>query len=160
MLTPNRAVVFAVAAFVVYWIAALFVPPFILRDVFNALAFGAAIMIALTWAPSAYRAVKENMDSGEWQLILAIFLLWFVVLLQRSYAILYNWYDRPESWQNSAIVGFWPYSYAIAGLLFLAAPGVKNDRIEGKTIWTIIGAVGLGSLVAGIVIGASISTAF
>ncbi len=37
-LTLNRAVVFAVLSFVIYWIAAMFVPALILRDIFNALA--------------------------------------------------------------------------------------------------------------------------
>lgn len=157
-LTPNRAVVFAVLSFIAYWIAAMFVPPLVLRDVFNSLAFGAAIIITITWGPSAYRAVKENADTGEWQLVLAIFMVWFVVLCQRVYVILYNWYDRPDAWANSAISGFWPYSYALAGLLFLSAPGVKGDGIESKAIWTIIAAVALGSLVAGVLIGASIST--
>jgi len=157
-LTPNSAVAFAVFSFVLYWIAALFVPAIILRDVFNALAFGIAVMIVLTWGPSATRAVRQNADSGEWQLILAIFMVWFIVLCQRSYVVIYNWNGQPESWAALPISGFWPYEYVIAGLLFLAAPGVKGGAIENKAIWTIIAAVAIGSLIAGIVIGASIST--
>ena len=157
-LTPNRAIVFAVVAFLAYWIASMFVPALVLRDVFNSLAFGTAIIITITWAPSAFRAVKEGADSGEWQLILAIFIVWFVVLCQRTYVIVFNAYDRPEAWTTSAISGFWPYSYMIAGLLFLSAPGVNGDRIETRAIWAIVAAVAIGSLIAGILIGASIST--
>jgi hypothetical protein len=157
-LTPNRAVVFAVVSFVAYWLAALFIPPLVLRDVFNSLAFGTSVIITITWGPSAIRAVKENADSGEWQLILAITLVWFVVLCQRTYIIAFNWAGRPEAWSLSAISGFWPYSYLIAGLLFLAAPGVKGDGIESRAVWAIVAAVAIGSLVAGILIGASIST--
>lgn len=157
-LTPNRAVVFAVLSFVAYWLAAIIVPAPILRDVFNALAFGAAVIITITWGPSAWRAVRENADSGEWQLILAIFLLWFIVLSQRVYVIAFNWLDRPDWLASSAISGFWPYSYMMAGMLFLSAPGVKGHGIESGAIWSIIAAVAIGSLVAGILIGASIST--
>jgi hypothetical protein len=157
--SPNRAILFAVGAFVAYWLAALFVPPLVLRDVFNSLAFGTAIVITVTWMPSAMKAVKENADTGEWQLILAIFVVWFVVLCQRVYTILFNWYDRPDAWANSAVAGFWPYSYMIAGLLFLSAPGVQGDGIKNRSIWAMITAVALGSLIAGILIGASISTA-
>jgi hypothetical protein len=158
-ISPNRAVVFAVGAFVLYWITAMFVPPLVLRDVFNSLAFGTAIVITVTWLPSALKAVKENADSGEWQLILAIFIVWFVVMCQRVYVILFNWYDRPDAWAMSAIAGFWPYSYMIAGLLFLSAPGVQGDGIKGRALGAMIAAVALGSLIAGILIGASISTA-
>lgn len=157
-LTPNRAVVFAVVAFMMYWIASIFIPPLILRDVFNSLAFGTAIIITITWAPSAIRAVKENADSGEWQLILAIFIVWAVVLCQRIYIILFNAYGRPDAWATSALAGFWPYSYMIAGLLFLSAPGVRGDRIESRAIWAIVAAVAMGSLIAGILIGAAIPT--
>lgn len=157
-LTPNRAVAFAVVAFLAYWIASMFVPPLILRDIFNSLAFGTAIIITITWGPSAFRAVREGADSGEWQLILAIFLVWFVVLCQRVYVITFNWAGRPEPWATSAVAGFWPYSYMIAGLLFLSAPGVKGDTIESRAIWAIVAAVGVGSMVAGIMIGLSIST--
>ncbi|RWX72617.1 hypothetical protein [Mesorhizobium sp. M2A.F.Ca.ET.039.01.1.1] len=158
-ITPNRVVLFAVGAFIAYWLAALFVPPLILRDVFNSLAFGSSIIITITWMPSALRAIRENADSGEWQLILAIFLVWFVVMWQRIYVIAFNWYDRPEAWANSAVAGFWPYSYLIAGLLFLAAPGVKSDGLQSRAMWAIIAAVALGSFVAGVLFWASISTA-
>jgi hypothetical protein len=157
-LTPNKAVVFAVIAFIGYWISSMFVPPLVLRDVFNSLAFGTAVIITITWGPSAFRAVKENADSGEWQLILAIFIVWAVVLFQRTYVIIFNWFDRPDDWANSAISGFFPYSYVCAGLLFLAAPGVQSGKFQTQAVWAIVAAVGIGALVAGVLIGMSIST--
>lgn len=156
-LSPNKAVVFAVLGLTVYWIAAIIVPPSVLRDVFNSLAFGTAIIITITWFPSAARAMKEGADSGEWQLILAIFIVWCVVLAQRVYVIAFNWAGRPDAWADSAISGFWPYSYMISGLLFLSAPGVTDDKIGGRAIWSIVFAVAIGSLIAGILIGTSIS---
>lgn len=157
-ITPNRAVVFAVGAFIAYWLAAIFVPSLVLRDIFNSLAFGTAIIITFTRWPSAVRAIKEGAESGEWQLILAIFLVWFVVLAQRIYVITFNWMGRPEAWSEAPIAGFWPYSYMIAGLLFLSAPGVTGDKMGSRAIWSIVMAVAIGSLIAGILIGASIST--
>lgn len=155
-ITPNRVVVFAVGAFVAYWVAALFVPADVLRDFFNSLAFGTAVIITLTWLRPALKAVSEGADSGEWQLIIAIFLLWFVVVLQRGYVITYNLAGRPDAWSDSAISGFWPYSYMISGLLFLSAPGVQNDKMTKRSIWSIEAAVGIGCLLAGILIGKSI----
>lgn len=158
LITPNRAILFAVGAFILYWIASIFVPAIVLRDVFNSLAFGTAVIITITWMPSAIKAVRENAGSGEWQLILAIFIVWFVVMCQRVYVILFNWHGRPQEWADSAISGFWPYSYLIAGLLFLSAPGVHSEGIKARAVWAIVAAVAIGSLLAGILIGASIST--
>ncbi|MER8555921.1 hypothetical protein [Mesorhizobium sp. M0220] len=91
-------------------------------------------------------------------LILGTFLIWSVVLIQRIYVILYNWAGQPESWQTSAVPGFWPHCYALAGLLFIAAPGVRSEGIRKKTVWALVAAVATASLVAGFVIGASVSS--
>lgn len=158
MFTPNRAVLFAVGAFVAYWILAIFIPTPILRDVFNALAWGAALMITITWGSAAFKAVRENADTGEWQLILGVFLVWFVVFCNLIYVAAYNWHGQPDAWRTSPISGFWPYSYMIAAFLFLAAPGVKSDGMAKRSLWPIVGAVFIGGLAAGIMIGTSIST--
>jgi len=39
-------------------------------------------------------------------------------------------------------------------MLFLVAPGVRGDGLETRSIWAIIGAVFIGGLAAGILIGA------
>lgn len=156
--TPNRAIVFAVGGLVLYGILAMFVPPLILRDVFNSLAFGTAVVITLTWFPSAVKAVREGAASGEWMLISAIFLMWLVAMVQRLYAILFNYYGRPDAWAESAISGFFPYSYMICGLLFLSAPGVRTGGLKRSAMWALVAAFSIGSLLAGILIGASISS--
>lgn len=158
VITPNRAAIFAVLALVFYGIVAAFLPPLILREVFNSLAWGGALIITITWLPAAWKAVRENADSGEWQLILAIFIVWAVVTMQRTYVIAFNWMGRPDGWANSAVAGFWPYSYMIAAMLFLSAPGVKGGKLESRSIWSMIIAVGIGCLLAGFLLGASIST--
>lgn len=156
IISPNKAVLFAVTGFILYWVLALVVPSLILRDVFNALAFGAATVITVTWAPAAIKAVREEADDGSWQLVLAIFILWAVALAQRLYTIVFNSYDRPDAWAVSPIAGFWPYSYFLAGVLFLAAPAVRPDGFRIHGVWTIAIAGAIGGLLAGLLIGLSI----
>lgn len=157
-ITPNKAVVVAVGGFLLYWLLAIFVPSSILRDVFNSLAFGAAVIITATWAPTVWHAMHRNSERGSWQLILAIFIVWVVIMCQRVYVIAFNWQGRPDSWVEGPIGGFWPYSFTMAGLLFLVAPGVHAQGVRSRAMWAIISAVGIGSLTAGILIGASIPT--
>ena len=156
-ITPNKAVVFAVSAFVAYWLVAMFVPGPVLREVFNSLSFGAAIIISITWFSAARRAMREGADTGEWQLVLAIFLLFFVLAISRLYAILFNYMDRPDSWAHSPISGFWSYSYLICALLFLSAPGKTKEGLRSSTIWSLLAAFSIGSLIAGIMIGKQFS---
>lgn len=159
-ITPNRALVFAVGGFTLYWVLALLIDAIVLRDVFNSLAFAVGLLIVITWAKAAFRAVKYGATRGEWQLILSIFLTWLVATVVRLYSMAFNGFGRPESWVLSPIAGFWPYSFMMAGLLVLAAPGVTPEGLKPQTMWTMLGAVGLGGLIAGILIGASISTSF
>lgn len=159
-LTPNRAVVFIVCGFLFYWLVALFAPPLLLREIFNSLSFGVALIIAITWGPPAWRAVWGDIRGGEWTIILAIFFTWFTVLLSRSYAIAFNWAGRPEEWAHSSLAGFFPYSYLMAGMLLLSAPGVTTDGFRRTAIWAMMAAVAIGSLLAGILIGVNISTVF
>lgn len=160
LITPNRAVAFAVGGLAFYVVLAITFSPIVLRDVFNSLSFAVGLLIVITWFKAAWHAVREGADSGEWQLILAIFIVWSVATMARMYSIVFNWMGRPEAWAQSALSGFWPYAFMMAGLLFLAAPGVTQDGLRPQAVWTMVLAVGLGGLIAGILIGASISTSF
>lgn len=159
-LTPNRAIVNIINALVVFWVAVLFVPAHYLRDVFNSLAFGASVIIVLTWGPSALQAVRGGVKTGEWQLILGIFLGWFVLMSQRLFSILFNYMGQPKSWLDGPFPAFWPYAYMICGFLFLLAPGLASDHlpVRRRTWAYLLTAVGIGAFVAGILLGASIST--
>jgi len=159
-LTVNKAIVYAVDAFIIYWILALFIPAFILRDVFNSISFGCAVIITITWLPAAFQAVKNEAKSGEWQLILGITVLWFTVMVQRLYAIAYNYMGQPESWLHSPITGFWPYCYMACGLLFLMAPGFVAGEVisRRRTLNYIIGALVIGAFLSGVLLGTSISS--
>lgn len=158
--SPNRVVGVAIALFVFYWILALFVPANILRDVFNSLAFGTQLLVVLTWSRSAYRAVRYDAHDGAWLLILAVFYICLIALLQRVYAISINSmsYEDAEIWRDSAIAGFFPYSYMIAGALFLISPGVRTEGIKQKAWWTLFIAGCIGSFVAGALSTLSVST--
>jgi hypothetical protein len=156
--SPNRVVGVAIGLFVFYWVLAIFVPPHILRDVFNSLAFGTQLLVVLTWSRSAYQAVRYDAKDGAWLLVLAVFYICLIALLQRMYAISFNWLGGPQSWTDSAISGFFPYSYMIAGALFLLSPGVQTEGIKQKAWWTLFIAGCIGSFVAGALFTLSIST--
>lgn len=149
VMSPNRVIVFGIAAFVAYWLAALFIPQQTLLNIINPLSFGAAAGIVVTWLPAAIRAIKEESRGGEWLLILAIFFTWLVVAMQRIYAIAFNWYESPQSWVDGPMPAFFSYSYLIAGLAFLTAPEVNSEGMRARGFWTLLIAVAIGGFVAG-----------
>jgi len=161
--TLNKAIIFLVDAIVVFVGLAFFVPTayqHYLRDIFNSLAFGGALWIALTWRRETVEAIKDEAGGGVWQLMLGITCGWTVVAVQRLYSMAFNWLGRPESWIDSPISMFWPYAYMICAYLFLAAPGISSTKevLRYKTYKYLIGAALVGAFLSGIVLGASIAT--
>ena len=156
--SPNRVVAAAIMLFVLYWILALFLPPVMLRDTFNSLAFGTQVLVVVTWASAAWKAVKRSASDGAWLLILAVFYISFVAMVQRLYSIAFNYMGQPDAWRESSIAGFFPYSYMIAGALFLMSPGVKSDGVRPKAWWSLLGAGLAGGFVAGVAFTLSIRT--
>lgn len=156
--SPNRVIAAAIALFVAYWIASMFAPAVVLRDLFNSLAFGTQVLVVFTWFSAAKKAVKNSANDGAWLLVLAVFFICFVAMSQRIYSITFNYMGQPDSWRMSPIAGFWPYSYMIAGWLFLMSPGVKSDGVRPRAWLSLLGAVAIGSFVAGVVFTMSIQT--
>lgn len=151
--SPNAAVWFALVGFVTYWVLAAFVPGPVLKDIFDSLALGVAVTIAITWQGAAWRAFKEGATEGEWQLVIAVFLLWVVLIMQRIYSIWFTFMGRPDWITQSPIPGFMAYSIMLAGILFLTSAGLVDEERPRRYLWHIVFAIGLGCLVAGVVIG-------
>lgn len=155
---PRSAAIFAVGGLFSYFVLAVFIEPLLLRDIFNNMALGVAIMVALTWAPAAFRAFREGADEGKWQLVVAVFLTFCVIIFQRTYAIAVIWFNRPPWLVESAIAGFIPYSITLVGMLFLSAPGIAEGAPKGRYWIHIMFAVAIGSLIAGIMIGSGFTS--
>lgn len=158
-LTKNVAALFTIVAFVAFWIVAIFVPADVLREIFNSLSFGMAVMVCITWAPAAYHSFRSGGTEGKWQLVIAVFLCFSIVTFQRLYVILLEYLGRPPWLLRSHIAAFVPYTITVAGALFLIAPSVHQGR-PGNDYWLhlVIG-VGIGSLLAGILLGRSLLAA-
>lgn len=154
VITPNRAVIFAILAPIIYWVLAPFIPPSILRDVLNPIAFGVALMISLTWAWAMIHSVRRKTQG--WQLILAVFIVWTVIWAQSTYRVVFNAYGRPDTWNDGVISGFWPYSYIAAGILFLASTDTATVGWEKSTLWIIGSAIAIGGFAAGILVALNI----
>lgn len=154
-ITSNRAAWTAFASLAFYWVLAAIVPTPILREVFNSLSLGVALMVVITWFPATARAFRHGAGGGEGQLVIAIFLAFAVLTFQRVYVIVLNTMANPQWLRDSSISGFVPYLITIVGILFLIAPGVQAGAPRGRHWWHIIIGVALGSGLAGVMLGRS-----
>lgn len=160
----NVAFWFLLVGFSFYWVLAAFVPPPPLKHIFDGLACGMAIMIVLTWAPAAARAMRQGATTGEWQLVIAVFFTWLILILQRSYILTLTimekagWPDARDWLVESSISGFIPYSITVAGLLYLISASTAQRETSPKNFYPVIGAVGIGSMISGIMIGSYLTS--
>jgi hypothetical protein len=157
-ITPNRMLVYSAFLIVAFWIGAEAFPIQIVRDITNSFRFGVAFVICFTWFRAAVRAVRENVDRGELQLIFAVFLTWATVLAQGCYSIAFNFYGRPESWLESPWSALFSYLFTIAGVFFIAAPEARGDHFTVRGTWFLFGSIFIGGTLAGALLTLQIAT--
>lgn len=155
--SPNRVIGVAIALFVLYWILALFIPGKDLRGFFNAVAFGIQLFVVVTWGSAAAKAMRSDSKDGAWLLVLAVFHICLVALLSRTYSIVYNYFERPASWTDHPISGFFPYSFAIASVLLLISPDVQGSVMRPRAWWMLLSSVAVGMFIAGFLFATSLS---
>lgn len=131
----------------------LIMPSPILVETFSGLLLGISIAITLMWAPAAVTALREGAGDGWHQLNLAIMLTWFTIAVQRIWAIVYRWMDRPDWMADSHYSAFVTYLIMLAGMLYIISPGTESGQVPTKNWTVMIASVGAGGVVAGIMIG-------
>lgn len=157
-LTPRIVVLGICLAPLFYFLAATVIPPIILRDLFNPLAFGVFAVIAATWARDAYEDLVTNGPSPSWFLVFGVLHFAFVAMAQRLYAMIFVALGRPDWLAEGVFAGFWPYSYLLAGLSILYAAGVQEHGTRPQS-WATIGvAIFIGGMAAGATLALSISS--
>lgn len=141
--TSNRMLMIALAAIASYWVLPVFATGLQLQIVFNSLVFGIATTILVTWGPATYYALRGR-AWGENQNIVAVFVVWLVVWLQRLYSIIFVSLDRPWWLMNSALPAFMAYMFGMAGVLFLVAPAsIKHADTEQKAYYWRLAIAGI-----------------
>ena len=127
-----------------YWLLAIFVSGTALQEFFNSVVLGVAVAVVLTWSPAAYSALQDR-AWGENQVVLAIFTIWFVLVLHRIATIAYISLSRPGWFEINVVLGFLGYLFMLTGILFLAAPANVRDPDPGYRF----------KLIAALVVGAA-----
>lgn len=128
---PYRNPTYKMLMFVFYAGAAFWLLPIVftglqLQEVFNSLVFSIATVILMTWGSAAYYAFKGRMDPENQQIISTV-AVWFIVWVQRLYAITFVALDRPTWLMVSALPAFLTYMFGVMGVLVIMAPAFMKD---------------------------------
>ena len=141
---PYRNPTYKMLLFVFYAGAAFWFLPIIftglqLQELFNSLVFGIATVILITWGSAAYYAFRGRMDPENQQIISTV-AVWFIVWIQRLYAIIYVALDRPGWLMISAFPAFLSYMFGVMGVLVVIAPMfMKNVDLKNYYVHLMLG---------------------
>ena len=115
-----------------------------------------SIMVCVTYLYawlSVARDPERNLASPEWALTAGICLAFMADAFGACLGIAWRWYNKPVDWTMLSLWAFSPYLTAIAGIHHIVAPGAINGRIPKRNMILAGVAIGLASLVAGLIIG-------
>lgn len=141
----NRMFLLILCAGVLFWILPQFFTGDLLQEVFNSIVFGIATTVMVTWGPSAYYAMRGSV-TAEHQHIVATVAVWFIVWIQRLYAIIFMVLDRPYWLLSSAFPAFVAYMFGITGVFIIVAPAMVKDASRNDYIWQVTIGIGCGLL--------------
>lgn len=146
-----------VASTAAYWIASLFLPTDLLREVFYMTSVAVMIVVAITWGKTALRNLWYNDTSGPGMLILAVFLMAVVVVESRLLALLNYYGGRPAWLWDSPVFGFVAFQITAVGILKLTAVAKVDPKLTvayQRNLWIagMIGAFISGALLQPFVI--------
>lgn len=143
----------ALALIALFWLAAYFIPAYILIQIMNYVVIAVAVAVIIAFMPSVMVALKRGYPIDRVaQLTIGITLAWTASTMIRMWSAGSRILEL-EWMRNSPVVAFCLFLSACAGVLHLTAPGAIDGHIPSKN-WVIVGiAVGCGCLIAGIFIG-------
>lgn len=141
----NRMFILISCAGIMFWLLPLFFSGDDLQTTINSIVFGIATTIMITWGPSAYYALRGNV-TAEHQHIIATVAVWFIVWMQRLYAIIFVTLDRPYWLASSAFPAFVAYMFGLMGVFIIVAPAMVEDADKSDYLWQTAVGIGCGLL--------------
>lgn len=152
----NRNFLAFIALVALFWIGAAVAPFFILYEVMAGLILGVGAATIVLYAPVGLQIFTVDRPSPGQQLAAGIFVTWLGAVANRVYNLW--WRSQGEAADandiiNSDFVNFTVFLLIIGGVLHVTVPDMETGIIEKKSWWLLAGAVLVGGLVAGVIIG-------
>ncbi|QXV73579.1 hypothetical protein [Rhizobium phage RHph_X2_30] len=154
-ISSNTAAMIAIISIGLFWILNAILGREIMIELASSLLLGACCSVMIRWAGAAYSSVRSGGKEGENLLALAIFSLGASIFFHRSWANLVRWSDRPEWMLESPVAAFAVWIMAVSMAMIILAPGTVRGVVPLRNLLWLFASGCIGSLVAGIMIGAS-----
>lgn len=125
-----------------------------LLDIALSLAFGVSLAAVIRYSVDAWKAFRNGRGGAEF-LIVAVFMMAFMLLVQRTWGIILRVYDRPDWLVMSPISILLPWMLSWAISLALVAPDIEIDDTGTRhTLWRSV-ALFIGGATVGFILATS-----
>ncbi len=164
-ITNNTTAMIALIGTMSFWIILPVFGSVMMLEIASNLMLGVFLAIMIRWATPAYLAIKDGGQAGPNFLSMALFGIGGATVVWRLWNNIVRWsstYDgtviqRPEWAVNSPVTAFAVWCMTVAGALIVLAPGTERGIVPKGNIFWLLGAVSIGSLAAGVMIGLSLA---
>lgn len=143
----NKMLLLVLYVGVGFWLLPIFTPIVILQAAINSIVLGIATVVLATWGPSGYYSLRGNI-TAEHQHILATVGVWFIVFIQRLYAMIFVTLDKPVWLQNTPWSAFISYMFGLIGVFIIVAPMLTKEVDAKGYRWQLAIGTGLGIVLA------------
>lgn len=149
----------------VFWMLLPLFGPTIMLEIASNLMIGIYFGVMVRWAVPAYAAVKDGGKAGPNFLSVALFGIGASAVAWRLWNNIVRWgstYDgvtviRPQWAVDSPVTAFAVWCLTVAGAMVVLAPGTERGIVPRGNIFWLLGSVSIGSMLAGVMIGLSLS---
>lgn len=156
MILANRAVSSIIALNIVFFLAAIALPPEWLYAISSGTAFGIWVVVVVSYLPEGWRALRRGTLNG-WEIAIGgLVTTGIFILLGRVWGQFWRVLEQPDWMTNSWMVSFLQFGLAIGGMMIVIAPGTTLGVVPRGNWWWLAGAAGLGLLLAGFAIGQAV----
>ena len=116
--------------------------------VLNVIILGVAVTVSMSWTPAALRAIQDGANGGANKVILAIWLSWTALIIQRIYAFALTVMGRPN-WLVESVCGPLVITCLIVAGSYAAYSTVSESEVpQVERQWVL-----LSTLAGGICMG-------
>lgn len=115
-----------------YIILSQIIPAAWLVVLLNSIFVGVSVSVLFVLSPLAIRAVKTRTFDKVSQLSTGIIVTWVSLLVMRGISVIIHAQNKTAPLVNSPAVSIATYLAIIGGLLYITAPGMPQERLQGN----------------------------
>jgi hypothetical protein len=148
MIYRNRIIVWCIAALILFFPIAHFLPRMLVFDIVNAVGLVIGIYVLWAYSPGAIKAINGDKLERVHFLVLGIIATWIAMICRTVYLWTWRYMGEPEGGLDHLSVAFIAFLICVGGVFHLLAPRVLDGNVPRTSLNHLVWALCLGGCLA------------